>query len=57
MGATKLMGVGLVTAAHKFWDNCETIFASARFGNVVGSRGAIVSIFRARKKRRRSVYY
>lgn len=46
MGATKLMGERLITAAnaHRHFEN-DTIFASTRFGNVLGSRGSVIPIF------------
>lgn len=46
MGTTKLMGERLMTAANAH-RGCEsdTIFASTRFGNVLGSRGSVVPIF------------
>lgn len=46
MGTTKLMGERLMTAAnaHRHQHN-ETIFASTRFGNVLGSRGSVVQLF------------
>lgn len=47
MGTTKLMGERLITAAHA---HCrgeqKTIFASTRFGNVLGSRGSVVPLFK-----------
>lgn len=46
MGTTKLMGERLVTAANNLSQNKNTIFASTRFGNVVGSRGSVIPIFR-----------
>jgi FlaA1/EpsC-like NDP-sugar epimerase len=47
MGTTKLMGERLITAAnaHAFRQD-GTIFASTRFGNVLGSRGSVVPLFR-----------
>lgn len=47
MGTTKLMGERLVTAAnaHRHKD-VNTLFASTRFGNVLGSRGSVVPLFR-----------
>jgi FlaA1/EpsC-like NDP-sugar epimerase len=46
MGTSKLMGERLVTAANNSRENERTIFASTRFGNVLGSRGSVVPIFR-----------
>ncbi|WP_286818616.1 SDR family NAD(P)-dependent oxidoreductase [Desulfobacter sp. UBA2225] len=46
MGTTKLMGERLMTAANVNLRNGETIFASTRFGNVLGSRGSVIPIFR-----------
>ena len=45
MGTSKLMGERLITAANN-QRNCSTIFASTRFGNVIGSRGSVFSIFK-----------
>ena len=46
MGTTKLMGERLMTAAnaHRFRDG--PIFTSTRFGNVLGSNGSVIPIFR-----------
>ncbi|HKL64547.1 MAG TPA: SDR family NAD(P)-dependent oxidoreductase [Roseovarius sp.] len=54
MGTSKLMGERLMTAAaettangHQFRArNAGTVFASTRFGNVLGSRGSVVPLFR-----------
>jgi FlaA1/EpsC-like NDP-sugar epimerase len=46
MGTTKLMGERLITAANAHRQNHgDTIFASTRFGNVLGSRGSVVQLF------------
>ncbi len=47
MGTSKLMGERLMTAAnaHKKYDT-DPIFASTRFGNVLGSRGSVIPLFR-----------
>ncbi len=47
MGTTKLMGERLITAAnaHKHKGG-DTVFASTRFGNVLGSRGSVVPLFK-----------
>jgi len=50
MGSTKLVGERLVTAAAENNDS-DCIFASTRFGNVVGSRGSVIPIFRKQIER------
>lgn len=45
MGASKMMGERLVAAAQETTGSSGTIFASVRFGNVVGSKGSVVPIF------------
>jgi len=46
MGTSKLMGERLLTAANESRSGGSTIFASTRFGNVLGSRGSVVPLFR-----------
>lgn len=46
MGTSKLMGERLITAANSTQRDDGTIFASTRFGNVLGSSGSVVPIFR-----------
>ncbi len=47
MGTTKLMGERLITAANAHRrTNGSTIFASTRFGNVLGSRGSVIPLFK-----------
>ncbi len=46
MGTSKLMGERLITAANSFRRGIGPIFASTRFGNVLGSRGSVIPIFR-----------
>jgi FlaA1/EpsC-like NDP-sugar epimerase len=46
MGTSKLMGERLMTAASLNNRNSRTVFASTRFGNVLGSRGSVVPLFR-----------
>jgi FlaA1/EpsC-like NDP-sugar epimerase len=46
MGTSKLMGERLVTAANNSRENRRTLFVSTRFGNVLGSRGSVVPVFR-----------
>lgn len=46
MGTSKLMGERLMTAANVSNRNNRPIFSSTRFGNVLGSRGSVIPIFR-----------
>jgi FlaA1/EpsC-like NDP-sugar epimerase len=47
MGTSKLMGERLVTAAAIHPNRAESsVFLSTRFGNVLGSRGSVIPIFR-----------
>ena len=46
MGTSKLMGERLITAANSSLRGKGPIFASTRFGNVLGSRGSVIPIFR-----------
>jgi FlaA1/EpsC-like NDP-sugar epimerase len=46
MGTSKLMGERLMTAANSNLRDDGSIFASTRFGNVLGSRGSVIPIFR-----------
>lgn len=46
MGTSKLMGERIVTAANANQRAGDTIFASTRFGNVLGSNGSVVPIFK-----------
>lgn len=45
MGTSKLMGERLVTAANNDKYGRGTLFASTRFGNILGSNGSVVPIF------------
>lgn len=45
MGASKMMGERLVTAANEIRGHKRTRFAAVRFGNVIGSRGSVIPIF------------
>jgi FlaA1/EpsC-like NDP-sugar epimerase len=45
MGASKMMGERLMTAANEIRGHRRTRFASVRFGNVMGSRGSVAPIF------------
>jgi FlaA1/EpsC-like NDP-sugar epimerase len=46
MGTSKLMGERLVTAAALDPNRLGMTFLSTRFGNVLGSRGSVIPIFR-----------
>lgn len=46
MGTSKLMGERLMTAANAHRQGNGPIFASTRFGNVLGSRGSVIPLFR-----------
>jgi FlaA1/EpsC-like NDP-sugar epimerase len=46
MGTSKLMGERLMTAANAYRRNGGPIFASTRFGNVLGSRGSVIPLFK-----------
>jgi FlaA1/EpsC-like NDP-sugar epimerase len=46
MGTSKLMGERLMTAANAFGRSNGPIFASTRFGNVLGSRGSVIPVFK-----------
>jgi len=46
MGTSKLMGERLMTAANAHRQGVGPIFASTRFGNVLGSRGSVIPLFR-----------
>lgn len=51
MGTSKLMGERLMTAANAVRRGERPIFASTRFGNVLGSRGSVIPIFKRQIKR------
>jgi UDP-N-acetylglucosamine 4,6-dehydratase/5-epimerase len=45
MGASKLLAEKLVSAATNYRGTHQTVFASVRFGNVLGSRGSALELF------------
>ncbi|MED1873000.1 polysaccharide biosynthesis protein [Brevibacillus borstelensis] len=45
-GASKLMAERLISAAEYQKGPKQTVFASVRFGNVMGSRGSVIPLFR-----------
>lgn len=46
MGTSKLMAERLMTAANAQSRSGRTVFASTRFGNVLGSRGSVIPLFK-----------
>jgi FlaA1/EpsC-like NDP-sugar epimerase len=46
MGTSKLMGERLMTAANAHRRGRGPVFASTRFGNVLGSRGSVIPLFK-----------
>lgn len=44
MGASKLIAERMFTAAENYKGSQPTIFASVRFGNVIGSRGSVIPL-------------
>jgi len=51
MGTSKLMGERLITAANCNLRTAGPIFSSTRFGNVLGSRGSVIPVFREQIRR------
>lgn len=47
MGTSKLMAERLITAANSHRFTKGTIFASTRFGNVLGSSGSVIPVFKS----------
>jgi FlaA1/EpsC-like NDP-sugar epimerase len=46
MGGAKFIGERLVTAGNSYRGKAKIVFASTRFGNVLGSAGSVVPVFR-----------
>ena len=46
LGASKLLAERLITSANYYKGVRKTIFSSVRFGNVLGSRGSIIPLFK-----------
>lgn len=46
MGATKLLAERLMSSADYYKGGKRPIFASVRFGNVMGSRGSVIPLFK-----------
>jgi FlaA1/EpsC-like NDP-sugar epimerase len=45
-GATKLTAERLISATQNFKGSKSTVFCSVRFGNVMGSRGSVIPLFK-----------
>ena len=50
MGATKLLAEKLTTSANFYKGKRDCVFLSVRFGNVMGSRGSVIPLFRQQIK-------
>ncbi|MNP06661.1 UDP-N-acetylglucosamine 4,6-dehydratase [compost metagenome] len=46
MGATKLLSEKLISAANLYKGGKRTVFSCVRFGNVMGSRGSVIPLFK-----------
>lgn len=55
MGATKLLAERLVSAAQHSRGSAKTVFTSVRFGNVLGSRGSVINLFKQQIAERRRI--
>lgn len=54
-GASKLMAERLISAAEYQKGSKQTVFASVRFGNVMGSRGSVIPFFKKQILEKRMV--
>ena len=50
MGTTKLLAEKLMTSANYYKGERDCVFSSVRFGNVMGSRGSVIPLFRKQIK-------
>ena len=50
MGATKLLAEKLMTSANFYKGDRDCVFSSVRFGNVMGSRGSVIPLFKQQIK-------
>ena len=55
MGATKLLAERLIATANYNQGPTGTAFSAVRFGNVMGSRGSVVPLFKSQIQRQRKV--
>jgi len=53
MGATKLLGERLITAANHHSGGHSTVFSSVRFGNVLNTNGSVLHIFKRQLEEKR----
>jgi len=51
MGVSKLMAEKLITATNFYKGQHGTIFSTVRFGNLLGSRGSVITLFKEQIKR------
>lgn len=54
-GASKLMAERLIASAQYYSGANETIFAAVRFGNVMGSRGSVIPLFKSQIEKNREI--
>ncbi|PZM67286.1 polysaccharide biosynthesis protein [Paenibacillus dendritiformis] len=54
-GASKLMAERLISAAQYQAGTKKTVFAAVRFGNVMGSRGSVIPLFKKQIAEKRSI--
>jgi len=55
MGATKLLAEKLTVAANQYRGKRRTAFFCVRFGNVLGSRGSVIPVFKEQVRRDRAI--
>ena len=55
MGATKLLAERLIATANYNQGPTDTAFSAVRFGNVMGSRGSVIPLFKSQILRQRKV--
>jgi UDP-N-acetylglucosamine 4,6-dehydratase len=54
-GASKLMAERLISSAQNQTGPRETVFAAVRFGNVMGSRGSVIPLFKWQIQNKRQI--
>lgn len=54
-GASKLMAERLIASAQYQAGNAKTMFSAVRFGNVMGSRGSVIPLFKYQVQEKRRV--